>query len=376
MFGNWWEKQIAPSFPPKSSHPFSFPEQPTLPARDLSHASLQSSGPRLNPQNLLGSFFFTASTSLKHLNEVLYLLLLRAPRGKIAPPAQVGAARGAGAWFGSAHGTSPAFQATGRWRARAGARRNTECMGIYGGGWSVPQPHQPGRPAASGTESEPWSCRNLIMSFLGSCSLRSCSTVQARCGTTAAIFPRCLRFTEPARLGSASPRPRGVARTLLGARGGGVTALPGRIGASVWVTSRLCSAALFVESGVKPADVAPATDYAESRKLSAALNWSPCEAPTSNGSDCLPSITHTCLLPTSCYAFKVFNLFKGNKSIQTSNLILSSSSLKIHIWLGSVLVYRNNLYSTTFLLKLTQIKLKYNRFPSPSQIQTYDKQFV
>lgn len=90
-------------------------------------------GPPSQPPKSTGFLFFTASTSLKHLNEVLNLLLLRAARGKVAPPAQVGPARGAGAWLGSARGTSPAFQATGRWRARAGAPRNTECMGIYGG---------------------------------------------------------------------------------------------------------------------------------------------------------------------------------------------------------------------------------------------------
>lgn len=138
---------------------------------------------------------------------------------------------------------------------------------LWGGEVSL-RPHQPGRPAASGTESEPWSCRNLIMSFLGSCSLRSCSTVQARCGTAAAIFPRCLCFTEPARLGSASPRPLGVARTPQEALGGGVIALSRRIGASFWVTSRRYVAGLFVESRVKPADVAPAADYAGKRKHS------------------------------------------------------------------------------------------------------------
>lgn len=127
--------------------------------------------------------------------------------------------------------------ATGGRGRRHGGIRNVRASP---GGWGVPQPHQPGRPAASGTESEPWSCRNLIMSFLGSCSLRSCSTVQARCGTAAAIFPRCLCFTEPARLGSASPRPRGVAWTQPGVWGGGVTALRRGIGARPWVTSRLC----------------------------------------------------------------------------------------------------------------------------------------
>lgn len=66
---------------------------------------------------------------------------LRAPGNKAAPPAQAGQAwgkgrgggQGAGAWLPSARGASRAFEALGLGGTRAGAWRNTECMGISGG---------------------------------------------------------------------------------------------------------------------------------------------------------------------------------------------------------------------------------------------------
>ena len=62
---------------------------------------------------------------------------------------------------------------------------------------------------------------------------------------------------------------------------------------------------------------------------------------------------------------KVDNLFEENNSIQASNLILPSSTLKIHTWIGSVLVHQNNLFPTTSLLKLTQMKLEEQPVPFP-----------
>lgn len=127
----------------------------------------------------------------------------------------------------------------------------TQGYGMYGhlrGGEASLSRTSPAAPPPSDTESEPWSCRNLIMSFLGSCSLRSCSTVQARCGTAAAIFPRCLCFTEPARLGSASLRPGAWRGPALSSMGRDHDTTRRDWGASL-SDVKLCFEGFFIESG-------------------------------------------------------------------------------------------------------------------------------
>lgn len=190
--------------------------------RDLRVASHLPAGaraprPRLGPQLRVGlpglhpHSSIPARPSLRSLPS--------GPGRKAAPtprPSPSGAGQGAGARPQGARGLAGLQAKAAAAEGGGGGSRDVR----HRGGGGAPPP-RPGRHTAPGTESEPWSCRNLIMSFLGSCSLRSCSTVQARCGTAAAIFPRCLRFTEPARRGSASPRPQGAAwaRTHLEGRG-------------------------------------------------------------------------------------------------------------------------------------------------------------
>lgn len=168
------------------------------------------------------------------------------------------------------------------------------------------------------------------MSFLGSCSLRSCSTVQARCGTAAAIFPRCLRRTEPARLSSASARPWGVARAPPGARGGGAAARRGAAGLGPGREGRRGGAwTASVESGRERADAVIAADDAGGLSLPSALGWNRCEATIGGGAIYQP-------LPTFVYYRRaarplkpVYKLPQEN-SIQAASHILSSSSLKTH----------------------------------------------
>ena len=309
MFGIRWERQIAI----RNLFPSNIHSSP----RDLNQA-FSPRAPISTPNISWVPSLSRPPPSLKDVNKILNLRLLRAPKYKAAPLAQARPAWGAGARLESASGAASAF------RPRAAGERGRGHGGIWNvrastGGVKCPSA-APARPPRQ-LRYRIWT---MILQKLDNVLLGELLAAQLLHGPGPLRNGRRhlpplppLYWAGPPGFGLAPPQGRGASATR-SSRGRGHHDTPPDWG-QFWVTSALCSAGLFVESGVKPAEVAPKTDSAEKREISPVHSWDPCEATTAGGSDCLPQITHICILTTSCCAFKVGNL---KKTTVFSRLIL------------------------------------------------------